>query len=1499
MRKKLSEVFQGLAPSKYITPDLLDSTEVERLAYSEDRRTVNAFLVFHRLADKPVILSLEKSINERFFPKGTPVLRIRESYELNDYSLPDIVTLYRDSAVLDLSREYPAFSSLLKRSVWEVGPDGRLLISFEGNPFARNYAREWSAYIEKRFQQRFGIHVNPVLEFTEKALQKEPEEKIPESVPDVSPEEIPEIPDNAPDNTPDNTPDSFVPEIPASLPEVSPSVRSQKTSKRSRKNNQEEKMIRPYRIGDPDVLYGRPFKDASQKLSSYLPDEEGPMVVLGEILSVETKPTKNGEKTIFIFALTDYTDSIRVKFFIRNEFLDEVKAALFPGRTVLVKGDAEIDHYDHELMIQHLYGIMRYDLPLVTERKDEAPVKRVELHAHTKYSDNDSVLDAEALIKRAASFGHPAVAVTDHGNVQAYPTVMKAAKAMKEKGKPVKVLYGMEGYMVDDTQAAAGHPTDAPLSGPMVVFDLETTGFSSERNKIIEIGAVRIENGVITDRFSSFVNPREKISYRIESLTGITNEDLVNAPSIEEVLPKFMAFTEGCFLVGHNAEFDISFLIRNLQRVMPGTRTDLPWADTLGISRFLLPKLTRHTLDHVAKELGVPLLRHHRAVDDAECTAGIYLKFLPRLESRGIMTLRDVAEKCRPDADMIRKMNHYHVCIFIRNEEGRKALYRIISDSNLLYFRRNPRIPKSVLLKYRKDLIIGSACSEGQLFDAVLRGIPDEELARIVSFYDYLEIQPIGNNAYLIRKEDYDYIRSDEDLRDLNRQIVSLGEQFQKPVCATGDVHFMDPEDAVYRTFLQDSQDYKDAEEQPPLYFRTTDEMLSEFDYLGSDKAREVVIENPRKIADMVEEISPIDKKKSPPVIDGSDQDLRDHAFMIAKELYGDPLPVPVEERLERELNAIISNGYAVMYSIAHKLIKKSMSDGYLVGSRGSVGSSLAATMYEITEINPLPPHYRCPKCRYSEFDSKECIEYQNHTGWDMPDKMCPKCGTKLIKDGCNIPFETFMGFKGDKEPDIDLNFSGEYQAKAHAYTEVIFGKGQTFKAGTVQAVKDKIGSTIVYKYFQKKGINKRNAEIDRLGTPLLGVKRSTGQHPGGIIVLPLGEDINRFTPVQHPADDTDSSIVTTQFDYHSIEHNLLKLDILGKDDPTVIRMLKDLLGVDPVDFPLDSPEALSLFKSTDALGIRPSDIHDCPLGVLGIPEFGTDNAISMLLEAKPEDLSDLIRISGLAHGTDVWHGNAEKLIKEGTATLRTAVCTRDDIMQYLISVGMDNAEAFSIMESVRKGKVAKKDCPQWPKWKADMEAHGVPAWYIWSCEHIMYMFPKAHAAAYVVMGMRIAYAKVFHPLEYYATYFSIKASGFDYETMCMGHARMEEEYNRLKAISFPKEKEKARYRDIRIVEEMYARGFSFVPIDLYKAQADRFTIVNDKQLMPSFGSIEGMGPNVAQALQEAAKQGPYTSIQNLKSRAKVSQTLLDKMESFGILSGLPKDDQISFMDFI
>ena len=838
-------------------------------------------------------------------------------------------------------------------------------------------------------------------------------------------------------------------------------------------------------------------------------------------------------------------------------------------------------------------------------------------------------------------------------------------------------------------------------------------------------------------------------------------------------------------------------------------------------------------------------------------------------------------------------------------------LYTLISKSHLEYFGRQPRMPKSEVLKYREGLIIGSACEAGELYQAILGEKSAERIARIVNFYDYLEIQPLGNNRFMIDSDRVEKVQNEEDLREINREIIRLGERFDKPVVATCDVHFMDPEDEVYRRIIMAGKGFKDADQQAPLYLHTTDEMLEEFEYLGSAKAKEIVIDNPNMIADMVEKISPVRPDKCPPVIPDSDKTLREICYNKAHSMYGDPLPEIVTERLERELNSIISNGFAVMYIIAQKLVWKSNEDGYLVGSRGSVGSSFVATMAGITEVNPLSPHYYCPKCHYSDFESEEVRAYAGGCGWDMPDKECPVCKTRLVKDGFDIPFETFLGFKGNKEPDIDLNFSGDYQSNAHKYTEIIFGAGQTFRAGTIGTLADKTAFGYVKNYFEERGTRKRTCEIDRIVQGCTGIRRSTGQHPGGIIVLPHGEDINSFTPVQHPANDMTTDIITTHFDYHSIDHNLLKLDILGHDDPTMIKALEAYISSPAMeneynetdhpfvatDIPLDDQGVMSLFHDTSALGITPDDIGGCPVGCLGIPEFGTDFVIQMVVDTKPQTLSDLIRISGLSHGTDVWLNNAQDLIKSGKATISTAICTRDDIMTYLINKGLDSEESFTIMERVRKGTVAKGKCKDWPEYKKDMLEHDVPEWYIGSCEKIKYMFPKAHAAAYVMMAYRIAYCKVNYPLAYYGAYFGIRADAFSYEIMCQGKEKLQyyiDDYTR-RSDSLSK-KEQDTMKDMHIVQEMYARGYEFLPIDIYRAKATKFSIIDGK-LMPPFSSIDGMGEKAAEAVEEAAKDGPYLSKDDFRNRTKASKTVVDYMADLGLLGDLPESNQLSLFD--
>ncbi len=1232
--------------------------------------------------------------------------------------------------------------------------------------------------------------------------------------------------------------------------------------------------------------------------------EMGEVVIRGKILNMDKREIKN-ERTILIFDVTDFSDTMTIKMFLHNDQVAELTGDVKPGAFVKIKGMTLMDKFDHELTIGSLTGIKKIP-DFTTSRLDTSVRKRVELHCHTKMSDMDGVSEARDIVKRAYQWGHPAIAITDHGVVQSFPDanhvwedLWKAEKnRRKEAGDPdpdkqdfFKVIYGVEAYLVDDLHEIATNDKGQDFSQDFVVFDIETTGFSPVENRIIEIGAVKVCGGKIVDRFSVFVNPEVPIPFEIEKLTGIKDDMVIDAEKIESVLPQFLSFCEGCMLVAHNAGFDMSFIMENCDR--QGIAHDFTYVDTVGMARVMLPAQAKHTLDAVAKTLGVSLENHHRAVDDAEATAQIFVKLIPMMAKDGITTLAQINEKGNLSPGIIKKLPTYHGIILAKNNVGRMNLYRLISLSHLTYFARRPRIPKSLLNQYREGLIVGSACEAGELYRALLERKPDAEIARLVDFYDYLEIQPLGNNKFMIESERVQNVNSMEDIMEINRKIVRLGEQFHKPVAATCDVHFLNPEDEVYRRIIMAGQGFPDADNQAPLYFRTTEEMLLEFAYLGSDKAEEVVITNTNLIADMIETMSPVRPDKCPPVIEDSDRQLTEICYNRAHELYGETLPKIVEDRLEKELHSIISNGFAVMYIIAQKLVWKSVEDGYLVGSRGSVGSSFVANMAGITEVNSLSPHYLCPKCHYYDFDSEEVRAYGGGAGCDMPDKNCPQCGTPLDKEGFDIPFETFLGFKGDKEPDIDLNFSGEYQSKAHKYTEVIFGSGQTYRAGTIGTLADKTAFGYVRNYYEERGRHKRVCEINRIVTGCTGIRRSTGQHPGGIVVLPVGEDINSFTPVQHPANDMTTDIVTTHFDYHSIDHNLLKLDILGHDDPTMIRMLQDLTGIDPVTIPLDDPGVMSLFQSTEALGITPEQIGGCKLGCLGVPEFGTEFVIQMVIDAKPKCFTDLVRISGLSHGTDVWLGNAQTLIEEGKATISTAICCRDDIMIYLMQKGVDPSLSFTIMESVRKGKGLKDD------WITAMTEKGVPDWYIGSCKKIKYMFPKAHAAAYVMMAWRIAYCKINYPLAYYAAYFSIRASAFSYEIMCQGQQHLENvmaDYKRRSDTLSKKEQDTN--KDMKIVQEMYARGFEFVPIDLFSAQSRLFQIVDGK-LMPSLSSIDGLGEKAADAIVEAAKDGPFLSKDDFRQRTKASKTIIDLMSTLGILGNLPESNQISLFDFV
>lgn len=1500
MEKDFFDVFPNLKVKAELE-ELLDMVYVTKVSCNPGKTRIWVYIKSERWIHKKHIFALEEQIERQCFPGLMVSVTVIERFTLSaQYTPENFLEIYRQSMELELKNYNMLEYNIFKQARISFPETNTLRMVLPDSVIAREKSDILVEYLQKVFCERCGMDLKVEMDFVETE-----ESRYRKNAALQIRQEVANVLKNAKlstssDESGDAQEDKNTQKKDDGKKDAGSAKGTGKSDKKQDKAQEKKPFEKKGQRGDfrggyrkdpsPDVIYGRDFEGDAITLES-ITGEMGEVIVRGQVIDVEAREIRN-EKTILIFPITDFTDSIVVKMFLRNEQVPEVTESVKKGAFLKLRGVTTIDRFDSELTIGSVAGIKKIS-NFSSTRMDTSPQKRVELHCHTKMSDMDGVTDAKALVKRAYEWGHKAIAITDHGVVQAFPEANHCFDAWGgcvPKESEFKVLYGMEAYLVDDLKGMVTNGKGQKMDGSFVVFDIETTGFSPLTCKIIEIGAVRVENGAITDRFSTFVNPKVPIPFRIEQLTSINDSMVMDAPEIETVLPEFLKFSEGAVMVAHNADFDMGFIIENCSRL--GIENDFTYVDTVGMARFLLPALNRFKLDTVAKAVGVPLNNHHRAVDDAACTADIFVKFVEMLKERDILDVDELNRQGAVSTDTIKKLPTYHAIILAKNETGRVNLYKLVSQSHLKYYHRRPRVPKSIFEKYRDGLIIGSACEAGELFQAILRSAPKQEIARLVNFYDYLEIQPLGNNKFMIADEKNDIVHSDADLMELNKEIVKLGEQFKKPVVATCDVHFMDPQDEIYRRIIMTGKGFSDADDQAPLYLRTTQEMLDEFAYLGSEKAEEVVITNTNKVADMIEKISPIHPDKFPPVIENSDKDLRDICFAKAHEMYGDPLPQIVHDRLERELNSIISNGYAVMYIIAQKLVWKSNEDGYLVGSRGSVGSSLAATMSGITEVNPLPPHYICEDCKYSDFESEDVKKFSGMAGCDMPDKVCPKCGKKMKKDGFDIPFETFLGFKGDKEPDIDLNFSGEYQANAHKYTEVIFGKGQTFKAGTIGTLAEKTAFGYVKNYFEERGQHKRYCEINRIVQGCTGIRRTTGQHPGGIIVLPKGEEIEKFTPVQHPANDENSDIITTHFDYHSIDGNLLKLDILGHDDPTMIRMLEDLTGIDAKTVPLDQQDVMSLFANTKALKIEPSDIGGCKLGCLGVPEFGTDFAMQMLIDTKPKYFSDLVRIAGLAHGTDVWLGNAQTLIQEGKATISTAICTRDDIMIYLIHMGVESGLAFTIMESVRKGKGLRQE------WEDTMIEHGVPDWYIWSCKKIKYMFPKAHAAAYVMMAYRIAWYKVFQPLAYYAAFFSIRATAFSYEQMCMGRERLEfyMEEIRKKGDDASK-KEQDSMRDMRIVQEMYARGFEFMPIDLYRAQAHRFQIIDNK-LMPSLDSIDGMGERAAEAVVEAAKQGKFLSKDDFRDRTKVSKTVIDLMDEFKLFGDIPNSNQMSLFDF-
>ena len=1505
-KKKFFEVFQDLRLDQDIS-DLFEYVNVTRITANSTHTKMRIYIESSRLIEKSAIFTVRDEIS-RYLRAGKRIeIEIVEKYHLSEqYTRENLFQIYKESIILELNQISPIIATMFKKAPVRFEDNGKMVIDLESSIVSEARMKTLKDTIERIFANRFDMPIEVRIEkrlIDENRFAKRNARRLQNEV------------------------------------NVLLSKNQDIEEAEEKEKKEKPKRVRKATYStDPDMVYGREFKfDADTKLSDVF-EGTGETVVRGQIMTMEDRETRTG-KFIVTMEITDFTDSIAVKLFLgdenaKKEFYGKVKKNSF----VRVKGVAKYDTYDRQVEISSVEGMRLIPAFTVGEkRKDTAVDKRVELHCHTNMSDMDGVSKCGKIVRRAYEWGHKAIAITDHGVVQAFPDAWHEycdiKKECKREGKECdfKVIYGVEAYLVDDLKDMIVNPRGQKLDDTYVVFDLETTGFSAKSDKIIEIGAVKVTNGKIVDRFSTFVNPERPIPFRIEKLTSINDNMVINQPTIDEILPKFMEFCKGAIMVAHNSDFDMSFIAHNCKEM--GLECDFTIVDTVAMARYLVVGLGKYKLNNVAKALGIALDHHHRAVDDAECTALIFLKLCKMLEERGIDNLDDVNKEGKQSKNLINKLPAHHAIILVKDLVGRVNLYKLISISHIETFAKKPRILKSDYLKYCEGLMIGSACEAGELYQAILHGRPQQEVVRLAEFYDYFEVQPLGNNQFMLKTGNPEIdekkkftVDSIEDLKDVNRKIIELGRKFNKMTVATCDVHFLDPEDEIYRRIIQYGNGYRDADNQPPLYLRTTDEMLKEFDYLGSDVAEEIVITNPNKIADMIDNISPIHPDKCPPVLDNSEENLRKICFNRAHEIYGEDLPKIVEDRLEVELDSIIGNGYAVMYIMAQRLVWKSNEDGYLVGSRGSVGSSFAATMSGITECNPLAPHYYCEKCKSSFFedeyrapegtDPKVIAEIQavikeeraeGGLGFDLPDMYCPHCGEKLHKDGLEIPFETFLGFGGTKEPDIDLNFSGEYQANAHAYTEVMFGKGHTFRAGTITGVADKTAFGYVKNYFDDHNIVKRTAEIDRIARGCTGIRRSTGQHPGGIVIVPRDKEIYDFTPIQKPANDMSVDTITTHFEYHAIDANLLKLDILGHDDPTMIRRLEKLTNTNvQKDVHFDDKKILSLFLSPEALGITSDDIDGCPTGTLGLPELGTDFVIQMLVDTKPTKIADLVRIAGLSHGTDVWLGNAQQLIAEGKCTISSAICTRDDIMVYLMDKGIEPQVSFDIMEHVRKGRglltYKDKETGEERQEEDVMREHNVPEWYIWSCKKIKYMFPKAHAAAYIMMALRVAWYKIYKPLAYYAAFFGIRAKAFNYETMCQGREKLEffmADLKRKKANHEASKKDEDSLGDMKIVQEMYARGFEFLPIDIYTAKAHEFQIIDGK-LMPSLDTIEGLGEKAADGLVDAvaAQDGPFVSKNDLREKSKLSKTVIETMSNLGLLNGMPEDSQLSIFDF-